>query len=308
MTELILETILVAVDFSEQSNAALEQAIHAATHQGSAKLVLLWVGGQPAAGPVGAELYSAGKGSHELAPDARSEARAKLEMLADRARAQGVPAEVRIGSGYADEVIVRIGGEIGAALIVIGTRGLTGLKRFLLGSVAEKVVRTSTTNVLVARGEVGVYQRVLVATDFSTASERALQVAVAMAPPNAHIDVLHAWQYPPGAHGLKDPDSDTGPLADLRDDIVRRVEKLGNALVARYKSSTRTVAFSCAYGSAREVVHDRLEAETYDLVAMGTHGYRGFRRFLLGSVAEATVRHAPCSVLIAHPHHDESEE
>lgn len=306
MTELILENILVAIDFSEQSNAALEQAIHAAKHQGNARLTLLWVGGQPAAGPVGAELYSsAGKGEHELPPDARSEARAKLEILADRVKAQNVAVDVRIESGYADEVIVRVADDIGAALIAIGTRGLTGFKRFLLGSVAEKVVRTATTNVLVARGDAHEYQRVLVATDFSTASERALQVAIAMAAPGAHIDVLHSWQYPAGTHGVKAPDTDDGPLADLRDDIVRRVDKLGQALVARYSSSTRTVAFSCDFGSAREVVHDRLESGNYDLVAMGTHGYRGFRRFLLGSVAEATVRHAPCSVLIAHPHHDE---
>jgi nucleotide-binding universal stress UspA family protein len=255
---------------------------------------------------VGAELYGSAGAPHTA--DAHSEARAKLEILADRVKAQNLAVEVRIESGYPDEVIVKVAEDIGAALIAIGTRGLTGFKRFMLGSVAEKVVRTATTNVLVARGEAREYQRVLVATDFSTASERALQVAVAMAAPSAHIDVLHAWQYPPGTHALKDPDSDTGPLADLRDDIVHRVERLGKALVARYQSSTRTVTFSCAHGPAREVVHDHLEAGTYDLVAMGTHGYRGFRRFLLGSVAEATVRHAPCSVLIAHPHHDESED
>ena len=47
-------------------------------------------------------------------------------------------------------------------------------------------------------------------------------------------------------------------------------------------------------------MQEKLDAEPYDLVAMGTHGYRGFRRFILGSVAEATVRHAPCSVFVAH--------
>ena len=41
-------------------------------------------------------------------------------------------------------------------------------------------------------------------------------------------------------------------------------------------------------------------AEGFDLVAVGTHGHRGLRRIVLGSVAEAIIRHAPCSVLISH--------
>ena len=41
----------------------------------------------------------------------------------------------------------------------------------------------------------------------------------------------------------------------------------------------------------------------HDLIAIGTHGHRGFRRLLLGSVAESVIRHAPCSVLVAHGEH-----
>jgi nucleotide-binding universal stress UspA family protein len=182
------------------------------------------------------------------------------------------------------------------------------LKRLLLGSVAEKVVRTSLTNVLVARGEPTAFARILVATDFSPASERALQVALGLgAGGDVQIDVLHAWQYPAGTYGLKTPEPTSGPLVELHDQIVHQVDTLGQALVQRYSTAQRPVRFVRAFGGAREVVHNRLESHAYDLVAMGTHGYRGFQRFLLGSVAEATVRHAPCSVLIAHPHDSNNE-
>lgn len=305
MAELILEKILVAIDFSEQSNIALEQALFAA-EKGSAEIVLLWVGHQPKGSPLGAEMYNSGSTDvDKLMADKRAEAEAKLEVLADRVRSRDIPVSTRIEVGYPDEVIVEVSARIGAAIIVVGTKGLTGLKRLLLGSVAEKVARTSHTNVLVARGEARRFARILVATDFSPASERALQVASALAAPTARIDVLHSWQYPAGLHGVRTAEPTEGPLADIRDQIVARVDKLGAALVERYRSATREVHFVREFGSAREVIHDRLEAEPYDLVATGTHGYRGVRRFLLGSVAEATLRHAPCSVLIAHPSSDD---
>jgi nucleotide-binding universal stress UspA family protein len=53
-------------------------------------------------------------------------------------------------------------------------------------------------------------------------------------------------------------------------------------------------------GPAASVITHAAERGGHDLIAIGTHGHRGFRRLLLGSVAESTIRHAPCSVLVAH--------
>ena len=217
-----------------------------------------------------------------------------------KVKSNGIDVVIRMENGYPDEAIVQVAGQVNASMIVVGTRGLTGFKRFLLGSVAEKIVRTSPTNVVVARGEPSEFSRLLVATDFSPASERALQVAMALASPNAHIDVLHAWQYPPGIRGAVEPTPSEGPLVSVARDIIHRAERLGEALTKRYASDTRTVTFTNVFGPPGAIIHERLESNSYDMVAMGTHGHRGFRRFLLGSVAEATVRHAPCSVLVTH--------
>lgn len=300
-TQPTLEKILVAIDFSEHSSIALEQAMLIAADKQGAVLVLLWVDTQQH------EPHRAGLDSSSVQDNTdtdtsqyNAESRAKLELMADRARARNIQVSVQILSGYADEAIARVAREIGAVLIVIGTRGLTGFKRFLLGSVAEKVVRTSSTNVLVARGQPKAFSRILVATDFSPASEHALQLGIALASPDAHVDVLHAWQYPLGTRAASTARPTEGPLADIKDEVVQRIDKLGANLTRRYASSSRHIEFTNLFGAPGAVIHERLESNMYDLVAMGTHGHRGFRRFLLGSVAEATVRHAPCSVLITH--------
>ena len=53
-------------------------------------------------------------------------------------------------------------------------------------------------------------------------------------------------------------------------------------------------------GPPASVITHAAERGGHDLIAIGTHGHRGFRRLLLGSVAESTIRHAPCSVLVVH--------
>jgi nucleotide-binding universal stress UspA family protein len=56
-------------------------------------------------------------------------------------------------------------------------------------------------------------------------------------------------------------------------------------------------------GPPASVITHAAERGGHDLIAIGTHGHRGFRRLLLGSVAESTIRHAPCSVLVVHGEH-----
>jgi nucleotide-binding universal stress UspA family protein len=58
-------------------------------------------------------------------------------------------------------------------------------------------------------------------------------------------------------------------------------------------------------GNPRHEILDVARSESIDLIVIGTHGRRGFSRIIQGSVAEAVVRHAPCSVLsVKQPEHD----
>lgn len=272
-----ISKILVATDFSEHSAVALAQATEVAANQG-AELLLLHV------------------------TDA-AEAPAELAAAVDELTKRGLSSTGLHRPGHADETVVAVAQELDVNLVVTGTRGRTGITRFLLGSVAEKVVRSCHTNVLVARedeGESAGFERVLVPSDFSPASEKALRLALALAAPGAEIEIFHSWQFPPGTQTTALTDEAHGPLAELRQQIIAKNESQGAAWIETYQSDRVKLSFTQDFGPAAVVVHDKLDAGDYDLVAMGTHGYRGFRRFLLGSVAEATVRHAPCSVLVAH--------
>ena len=127
-------------------------------------------------------------------------------------------------------------------------------------------------------------REVLVATDFSTASEVAVRVAHGYAKTfGARLHVLHvAW---PDERGL------TGLFARLR-------TELGSAV---------PVVIATVGGDEAEEIVRYAHQHAVDLIVLGTHGRTGFSRALLGSVAERVVRTAPCPVLTVPPDTGTSE-
>ena len=83
--------------------------------------------------------------------EAREAAEKKLAQAAEKCRAEGVTVKTHLDEIPAAPAIVRVAEEVGAELIVIGTRGHTGLKHALLGSVAERTVRTAPCSVLTVK-------------------------------------------------------------------------------------------------------------------------------------------------------------
>lgn len=140
------ETILVATDFSESAEHALEEAIGLARRL-DARIHLMHAYELPALLP-GAEASAA---SAELDRSIRSSSRAALEELAERVRSASLQVAVEVANGAPTEVIVRRARELGADLIVMGTRGRSGLSHVLLGSVAERTVRTAPCPVLTVK-------------------------------------------------------------------------------------------------------------------------------------------------------------
>ena len=139
-----IERILVAVDFSESSKAALEYALSVADKFNSAVALVHAV--EPCVYP---EDLAAGISVDEI--DARWTKKKKEELEAFRRAAikEGRPSTLIVTRGTAWAQIVETAKSWPANLIVIGTRGLTGLKHVLVGSTAERVVRHATCPVLV---------------------------------------------------------------------------------------------------------------------------------------------------------------
>jgi nucleotide-binding universal stress UspA family protein len=160
--------------------------------------------------------------------------------------------------------------------------------------------------VLVSRGPVAKasgFERVLVGTDFSPAADKALRQAIALSSPGADIEVAHVWQYPAGSWGLGALAEHTRAMEELRVAVTQGAQERGARIAEQWKECGRNVHFELLHGPAASVLTTRAETTHRDLIAVATHGYRGFRRLLLGSVAEATVRHSPCSCLASHAEH-----
>jgi nucleotide-binding universal stress UspA family protein len=142
-----LKKILVPVDFSDHSAKALEAAIGLAKQFGGATIQLLHcypinVGGVSPYGIVIPESFDR---------ECREAASRQLDQWADKVRSEGVPVECTVTSRFPSEAIAMLAEDLSADLIVMGTRGLTGVKHVLLGSVAERTLRVAPCPVLTVK-------------------------------------------------------------------------------------------------------------------------------------------------------------
>ncbi|HKE14588.1 MAG TPA: universal stress protein [Kofleriaceae bacterium] len=293
------ERILVGVDFSPESEKAVMHAAQLARQKG-ARLILAHVVALPADVVEDSSydpIFRAQVASAELGVMHRSQAGDLLQEIASRCEALGVQSESLLVDDNASDGLARIAEDMAADLLVVGTHGRTGLKRFLLGSVAERAVRLAEVHSLVARGDLADgrgYQRILVASDFSPASRSALAMALAIAPAGAAVEVVHCWQTPVAPTGIE--------AEPMRGELERAVAQSGERLLAQMDPDDRPrLRFASIESSAAEGIRRRAEEEGCDLIVTGSHGRRGVRRWLLGSVTETIIRHAPCSVLVVRP-------
>lgn len=298
-----LATIVVGVDFSDEAALASRLALAVARRAG-ARLVLVHAAAMPdAAYGVPDSMVGTRDAYLAILRDRVADDQRALGELRERLDGQGAEVSHLVIDGFADDAIGHTAEELGADLVVVGSRGRRGLSRLLLGSVAERVVRTSPVPVLVARGERdaadGGFRRILVATDFSAAAERGLALAREVAAADATIDLVHWWTVPQlsRAHATDEVDA---TLAEIRAEVTTAGERRCRAAIADVPAGGPSVRWHVVEGDAQDGVLEWATREGSDLIVVGSHGRRGLRRLILGSTAEAIVRHAPCSVLVSH--------
>lgn len=144
-------------------------------------------------------------------------------------------------------------------------------------------------------------RRILCAVDFSEASEVAFARAREMARRfGAELRALHVWEVPD--HVQADTAAWTSAIEPNQAVTVSNVAaKNGREAMAKLIASAKndvrvTAQIEC--GNPATVIAELAERDAFDLIVMGTHGRSGFRRFVLGSVAETVMRHANCPVLV----------
>ena len=141
------QTILVPVDFSEHSARALDVAIEMAkAFGGRIHLLHCYPINPTGISPYGIVIPEG------FDQEVREAAERQLARWGEKVSAAEVDFDQSLSSMFPSEVIARTAAEIGADLIVMGTRGLSGLKHVLLGSVAERTLRTAPCPVLTVKG------------------------------------------------------------------------------------------------------------------------------------------------------------
>ncbi len=291
-----IRRILCATDLSSASEPAWAEA-RLLGQLFDAEIVLLHV--VPPV-PVPAEGYLPPHLYQEWAEAGRRDAEAGLaRLLADT----GAPAKARprVEEGPAPEQILRVAAQESADLIVMGTHGRTGLARLVFGSVADRVVRLAPIPVVTVRtwAPRPRLARILYATDFSPNARGVWPWVVALAEAaGAEVDLLHVTLQPvPDAHL---PPAEVGRMARL-------LHEEGEAAARRFLRDAippppaERIHVLIGRGVVGEqVLHFARERES-DLVVMGTHGWSGLVRWMLGSVALHVLQAAPCPVLTLGP-------
>ncbi|UCE86362.1 MAG: universal stress protein [Deltaproteobacteria bacterium] len=141
-----IRRILVPIDFSSHAEPVLEWAAHLAKQHGS-KILLLHAYHLPVE-------FQQMEGAYlppEFWANVKTEAKQTLDRSAEELRAQGLEVEGIVREGYAATVIEEEALRQQADVIVIGTRGLSGIKHLLLGSIAERVVQKAPCPVLTVK-------------------------------------------------------------------------------------------------------------------------------------------------------------
>jgi nucleotide-binding universal stress UspA family protein len=229
-----------------------------------------------------------------------------LEEAAKNFPAGSVRCTVR--NGNAAEAIIESAAAEKQTLIAMATHGRSGLDRWLLGSVAEKVLRGASNSTLVVRAkeekkptwEMTTLKRVIVPLDGSELSERILPYVEALAKQlDLEVMLIGVYSRSLAVGGSGDRFFYTGQLDALIANVrAETTSYLASKTEAMKRQGLNKVSFAAKEGlHADEII--ALARETPDtLIAMCTHGRSGVRRWVLGSVTETVVRHTSDPVLV----------
>lgn len=146
-------------------------------------------------------------------------------------------------------------------------------------------------------------QRILVPVDFSRESAKAMRYAVTLARQfDASITLVHVVEPSYGPSEL--PGTPATRRIPDRERLAKAKSRLG-AMGQRILGPCRIVETVIRSGLAFFEITEAAKALASDLIVVGTHGYGGVTRSVMGSTAEKVIRHAPCPVLVVRPHEHE---
>jgi nucleotide-binding universal stress UspA family protein len=236
----------------------------------------------------------------------RSEAQQLLRREAEAFADKGWSIGKRVNEGHAAQQIIETAGELGVDLVAIGARGLSAVKRFLLGSVSEKVAKHAPCPVLIARTA---DDEDLAAT--ATPADATLRVLLAYdasVPAQAAVDMLAAWPLQEQTEICLI--TVLTLMTYYRMDVLQHLsaewqeeKRIAQAeleqMATRLRRLTPHVTTQVQEGPdpSQQIIKAAADFNA-TLIMIGHRGKNSIERFLLGSVANRVVHHALCSVLV----------
>jgi len=289
-----LGPILAASDFSAPARHAADRAARLA-HETGAALTLMHV----LPGGAMQELRQWLGASHAMEQQLHDDAQRELRTLASELQTHRhvAPRTVHTSGSVLDE-IGREAEALDADLLVLGARGAGFLRRLVLGSTSERLLRRTTRPLLVVRQTPHEpYRHVLVALDFSPWSAHAITLARRVAP-HARLLLFNAWQVP-FEEKLHFAGVDAATIdryrRQSRADATQRVHAL--AAASGLKPGDWEPCIVEGEASQRIVEHE--QEKDCDLVVLGKHGQSATEDLLLGSVSKHVLAEGSTDVLVS---------
>jgi universal stress protein E len=286
-----LRTIVAGIATLEGDDPVLATSIHLAERAGAALHLVHAYSADDEASGWNLETWMGG--TSRRSPRARlleSRMRAHVALVSTR-----LPVECIALPGTAGEVLPGYAAAVRADVLVLAPTRRAGAAGVVLGTTASRVLRASSVPLLVLREPLAEHapRRVLLPTDLSEHSARALPLAAKLAAALAHPETPMLFPL-----FVSPSDVDTGPFALVAAQVEQAEAEL-DAFLASIPAAT--LQGTVRVGSPAHVILGVVQEWAADLVVLGTHARRGLPRFFLGSVAQTVLRKAPCSALVIPP-------
>ena len=289
-----LRKILCSTDFSDCSAAAVRYGIALAAEL-NATLYVCHVVDVPFAGMYG-----------EANPDPvqlerRSKAYAQ-EQMKNLIGDSDISWESIVTIGHTADEIARITAENGIDLVVSGTHGRSGIKRFLLGSVTERLMRVAACPLLVVRGTGKSefrLRKILVGCDFSAFSGLAVRHALNLAQEfESELHLMHILEWSVYKDVIR---AGSEILDDIRSDVATQMREKLEELVPEDARHWCRPVITLTAGQPHEELSKYALVNDIDLIALGVRGRGMVETLFVGSNTDRLIRQAPCPVLSVRP-------
>jgi len=281
------ETMVVGFDDSLSSKAALIEASNRARKHGG-KVIMVHA--------VFFDNEEFGIAPEQLDKRMKIGEKACIESKEKITSEFGIEVQSLLCEGDPPDVILDVAQGKKADLIVLGTYGRRGLNRLLMGSVTSRIILDSPADVLVVKKPctecTGEYASVLVPYDGSDFSKRALNRACQIAKQdNSSVTVLYVIpRYEEMLNFFK--------TESIRKSLMQEAEKIMESAKEFAAIQGLVIKTEVSEGYAPNRIAEIAKERDHDLIVIGSHGYRGMNKAIMGSTTERVILNAGCPILV----------